>query len=66
LQGESLVGADVIFLFRMEKSTKPLGATCVLSAAAAKSLSLVESARPLGSHPVPSFEGQHAFYALGN
>lgn len=65
LQGESLVGTDVIFLFRIEKSTKPLGATCVLSEAAAKSLSLVEKARPLGSHPVPSYEGQHAFYALG-
>jgi pSer/pThr/pTyr-binding forkhead associated (FHA) protein len=66
LQGESLVGADVIFLFRMEKSTKPLGATCVLSEAAAKSLSLTGTARALGAHPVPSFEGNHAFYALGN
>lgn len=65
MQGESLVGTDVIYLFRMEKSTKPLGATCVLSEAAAKSLSLIATARPLGSHPVPSFEGLHAFYALG-
>ena len=24
------------------------------------------SARALGAHPVPSFEGNHAFYALGN
>jgi pSer/pThr/pTyr-binding forkhead associated (FHA) protein len=65
LQGESLVGADVIYLFRMEKSTKPLGATCVLSEAAAKSLSLIAAARPLGAHPVPNFEGLHHFYALG-
>jgi pSer/pThr/pTyr-binding forkhead associated (FHA) protein len=65
LQGESLVGTDVIYLFRIEKSTKPLGATCVLSEAAAKSLDLTGTARPLGSHPVPSFEGNHAFYALG-
>jgi pSer/pThr/pTyr-binding forkhead associated (FHA) protein len=66
LQGESLVGTDVIYLFRIEKSTKPLGATCVLSEAATHSLSLTAIARPLGSHPVPSFEGPHAFYALGN
>jgi pSer/pThr/pTyr-binding forkhead associated (FHA) protein len=65
LQGESLVGTEVIYLFRIEKSTKPLGATCVLSEPAAKSLDLADSARPLGSHPVPSFEGNHAFYALG-
>jgi pSer/pThr/pTyr-binding forkhead associated (FHA) protein len=65
LQGESLVGTDVIYLFRIEKSTKPLGATCVLSETAAKSLDLTGTARPLGSHPVPSFEGLHAFYALG-
>lgn len=64
LQGESLVGTDVIYLFRIEKSTKPLGATCVLSEAAAGSLGLEGTARPLGSHPVPSFEGNHAFYAL--
>ena len=65
LQGESLAGTDVIFLFRMEKSTKPLGATCVLSEPAAKSLGLTETGRPLGQHPVPSFPGNHAFYALG-
>lgn len=64
LQGESLAGTDVIFLFRMEKSTKPLGATCVLSEAAAKTLGLTSMARALGSHPVPSFPGEHAFYAL--
>lgn len=65
LQGESLAGPEVIFLFRMEKSTKPLGATCVLSEPAAKSLDLTGSARALGAHPVPSFPGEHAFYALG-
>ena len=64
LQGESLAGTDVIFLFRMEKSTKPLGATCVLSEAAAKTLGLTSTARALGSHPVPSFPGEFAFYAL--
>ncbi len=66
LQGESLAGTEVIFLFRMEKSTKPLGATCVLSEPAARSLDLVSTARALGAHPVPSFPGEHAFYALGD
>jgi pSer/pThr/pTyr-binding forkhead associated (FHA) protein len=66
LQGESLAGTDVIFLFRMEKSTKPLGATCVLSGPAAQTLGLTTMARPLGSHAVPSFPGEHAFYALGS
>lgn len=64
-QGESLAGSDVIYLFRIEKSTKPLGAPCVLSAAAAQSLDLAATARPLGSHPVPDYPGDHAFYALG-
>jgi len=63
-QGESLVGTDVIYLFRIEKSTKPLGARCVLSATAARSLELAGTARPLGSHPVPDYPGTHAFYAL--
>lgn len=66
LQGESLAGTDVIFLFRMEKSTKPLGATCVLSEPATKSLELTGTARALGAHPVPSFPGEHAFFALGS
>lgn len=65
MQGESLAGTDVIYLFRMEKCTKPLGATCVLSEAAAQALALTGSARPLGKHPVPSFPGEHAFFAFG-
>jgi class 3 adenylate cyclase len=65
LQGESLAGTDVIFLFRMEKSTKPLGATCVLSEPAARSLDLVGSSRALGDHAVPSFPGTHGFFGIG-
>lgn len=63
-QGETLVGTDVIYLFRIEKSTKPLGARCILSATAAQSLDLAATARPLGNHPVPDYPGNHAFYAL--
>lgn len=64
LQGENLTGAEVIFLFRIEKSTKPLGSTCVLSEAAAASLDLTASARNLGRHPVTDYEGLHGFYSL--
>lgn len=64
LQGETLSGPDVIFLFRIEKSTKPLGATCVLSDAAANSLELTSVARDLGSHPVKDYQGLHNFYSL--
>lgn len=64
LQGESLTGTDVIFLFRIEKSTKGLGSTCVLSESAAESLHLKESARALGRHPVPDYPGEHSFYSI--
>jgi pSer/pThr/pTyr-binding forkhead associated (FHA) protein len=64
MQGESLSGSDVIFLFRIEKSTKSLGSPCVLSEPAAKSLNLAAAARPLGQHSVPDFTGTHAFYGL--
>ena len=65
MQGESLSGADVIFLFRIEKSTKPLGSHCVLSEAAATSLKLTLGARDLGRHSVPDFSDQFGFYGLG-
>lgn len=64
LQGESLTGSDVIFLFRIEKATKGLGSTCVLTEAATQSLQLAPSARPLGCHPVRDYPGEHAFFGL--
>ena len=64
LQGESLTGSDVIFLFRIEKSTKGLGSTCILSEAAVASLKFESSARPLGRHPVRDYPGDHAFFSL--
>jgi pSer/pThr/pTyr-binding forkhead associated (FHA) protein len=64
LQGENLAGAEVIFLFRIEKSTKPLGSTCVLSEAAAVSLDLTTTAKDLGRHAVTDYEGSHGFYGL--
>lgn len=64
LQGENLTGPDVIFLFRIEKSTKPLGSTCVLSEPAAVSLDLTNVAKNLGRHPVTDYEGLHGFYSF--
>jgi len=64
LQSESLSGSDVIFLFRIEKSTKDLGSACVLTEAAVKSLQLAVTARPLGRHPVRGYPGEHAFFTL--
>ncbi len=64
LQGESLTGSDVIFLFRIEKSTKGLGSACVISEAAATSLQLTSTARALGRHPVRDYPGEHAFFSL--
>lgn len=64
LQGESLTGSDVIFLFRIEKSTKGLGSACIISEAAVTSLQLGPAARPLGRHPVRDFPGEHAFFSL--
>jgi len=64
LQGETLAGSDVIYLFRIEKSTKPLGSTCVLSETAAASLDLTTTARSLGRHAVTDYEGSHGFYSL--
>jgi pSer/pThr/pTyr-binding forkhead associated (FHA) protein len=64
LQGENLAGSDVIFLFRIEKTTKPLGSACVLSEAAAVSLKLTHSARDLGRHAVTDYEGDYGFYGL--
>lgn len=65
LQGESLSGSDVIFLFRIEKSTKALGSPGVLSEPAATTLKLEAKARALGRHSVPDFDEPHAFYGLG-
>ncbi len=64
LQGESLSGPDVIFLFRIEKTTKPLGSICVLSEPAAVSLDLTATSRNLGRHAVTDYEGSHGFYGF--
>lgn len=64
MQGESLSGPEVIYLFRIEKATKGLGSDCILSEPAAKSLSLLGTAKPLGSCEVQDYPGSHRFYGL--
>lgn len=64
LQGESLAGSDVIFLFRIEKSTKSLGSACVISETAANTLQIAATAKALGRHPVRDYPGDHAFFSL--
>lgn len=64
IQKQELSGKDVIFLFRIEKSTKSLGAPCVLSEPAATTLKLAATARALGRHSVPDFSETHAFFGL--
>ena len=64
LQGEGLAGSEVIFLFRIEKATKPLGSPCVLSEGATTSLGLTDECRNLGRLAVKDYEGSHTFFAL--
>lgn len=60
---ESLVGADVHFLFRIEKVAGASGWPFVLSKAAADQLANNLKAVPLGEREVTGFPGQHAFFA---
>lgn len=64
LQGENLSGPEVIYLFRIEKATKGLGSDCILSEPAAKSLNLLETAKPLGDCAVQDYAGDHRFFGL--
>lgn len=60
---ESLVGADVHFLFRMEKAAGASGWPFVLSKAAADQIASNLKVVPLGEREVNGFPGQHAFFA---
>lgn len=61
---DSLSGPSVNFVFRLEKVAGTLGEPCVVSAAAAEQCEGVVKLRALGSHPVPSFEGEHVLFGL--
>jgi class 3 adenylate cyclase len=59
----SMLGADVHYLFRIEKLAGSAGWPFVVSARAAQELSGVCVCEPLGSRRLASFPGDHAFFA---
>ena len=61
---ESLMGAEVNLIFRLEKLAGSLGEPCGLSETAHTKLRELAPARPLGEFELKGFEGKRAFFAL--
>lgn len=61
---ESLIGKEVIFVFRMEKLAGSLGIHLLASAAAHEKLGEAMAAQPAGSHELKGFEGKFDFFKL--
>jgi len=61
---ESLIGKEVIFVFRMEKLAGSLGIHLLASAAAQTKLGDAISSQPAGSHELKGFEGRFEFFKL--
>ena len=61
---ESLIGKEVIFVFRMEKLAGSLGIHLLASAAAREKLADTMSSQPAGSHELKGFEGRFEFFKL--
>jgi adenylate cyclase len=59
---ESLIGKEVIFVFRMEKLAGSLGIPLFASAAAQAKLGAAVSCEPAGSHELKGFEGSFEFF----
>jgi adenylate cyclase len=59
---ESLIGKEVIFVFRMEKLAGSLGIHLLASAAAREKLGDALPSHPAGSHELKGFEGTHEFF----
>lgn len=59
---ESLIGKEVIFVFRMEKLAGSLGIHLMVSEAAQKKLSDTFSCQPAGSHELKGFDGKFEFF----
>ena len=59
---ESLMGKEVIFVFRMEKLAGSLGIHLLASAAARKKLGSALACEPAGSHELKGFEGTYKFF----
>jgi len=62
--GDSLTGHDVNFAFRLEKLVAGLGCPRLLSEPAQKQIRLHLPVTAAGSHSLPGFEGQFAFFAF--
>ena len=61
---ESLIGKEVIFVFRMEKLAGSLGIHLLASAAAQNKLGNAMPSQPAGSHELKGFEGAFEFFKL--
>jgi adenylate cyclase len=61
---ESLSGAEVNFVFRMEKLAASLRQRCVLSSPGAARLRSQLPVTSLGNHALPSFTGQFEFWSF--
>lgn len=59
---ESLIGKEVIFVFRMEKLAGSLGILLMASAAAKEKLEPLMKCDPAGAHPLKGFEGEYEFF----
>lgn len=59
---ESLIGKEVIFVFRMEKLAGSLGILLMTSAAAKAKLEPLMKCDPAGAHPLKGFEGEYEFF----
>jgi adenylate cyclase len=61
---ESLIGKEVIFVFRMEKLAGSLGIHLMASEAARKKLGETMPSQPAGNHELKGFEGRFEFFKL--
>src|SRR4051812_1768770 len=61
---ESLIGKEVIFVFRMEKLAGSLGLHLMASEAAQTKLGDALPAQPAGSHELKGFDGRFEFFKL--
>lgn len=61
---ESLIGKEVIFVFRMEKLAGSLGVHLLASAAAQKKLGDAMPSQSAGNHELKGFDGTHEFFKL--
>jgi adenylate cyclase len=59
---ESLIGKEVIFVFRMEKLAGSLGISLMASEAAKGKLEPLMKCDPAGAHQLKGFEGEFAFF----